>query len=96
MEKQIVITVFMTRKVYQIAKIRSRGAALRNSAYRFKNTATNLVLMVVDHIYHPNPGKKCLGHLWSVKSHPQLVKVGPSKSNHTCFLDNGQVERLAA
>ena len=82
----MVITVFMPRKLYLIAKIRSRGAILRNSDYRFKNTVTNPLLVVGDHIYHPNHEKKCLGHFGMSKVTLQMVKAGQVKSNHICFL----------
>ena len=86
----------MPRKVYLIAKIRSGGAVLRNSAYRFKNTVTNSLLVVGEHIYPPNHGKKCLGHSGMSKVTLQMVKVGQVKSNHTCFLIMVNFERLVA
>ena len=96
---QIQIVIFMPRKVYLLVKVRSggaRGAVLRNSTYRFKNTVTNPLLVVGDHIYHPNHGKKCLGHSGMSKVTLQMVKVGQVKSNHTCFLIMVNFERLVA
>ena len=90
MQIQIVMTVLCPESSENTIKGRHGAPYFEIPLYRFKNTVTNPLFVVVDHIYHTIHGQNCLGRCWDVWSNPQVVKVGQIKFNIPFFW-NGQL-----